>query len=155
MNDALKIDMEELINAFEDHSGYFDYYLDLKNGNVVPLMSDDFDQEPEYIDGYTIEAVEGDPDRFRYIFPVESWESFKIMEEFVETVVNDVIKNRLKSALSRKKPFRNFKDEIHHLPEVSEEWFSFHDEAMSRVVYNWLEENDVKAVLVRRSPESG
>lgn len=159
MNEELKIDLEDLIMAFEDHSEFFDYYLDLRNGKVIHLLREYSDEgsyeEPVDLDGYSYEMVEGDPDRFRYIDSIQSYESFKIMEEFVITVVNVVIKNRLISALERRKPFRNFKDELHHLPEVSEKWFEFHDDAMEKISRDWLYGNDVEAELVRRHPGSG
>src|SRR4030042_4125943 len=126
MKKELKIDAEDLINALEDHSDSFDYFLDLENGNVVSLLRDDFEDEfeedPVDLDGYNHEIVENNPERFIFINPIDSRESFKIMEDFAETILNDLIKNTLRSALSERKPFRNFKDELNHLPEIQTEW---------------------------------
>ena len=118
MKKEIKIDSENLINALEDHSDSFDYFLDLENGNVVSLYKDlfeeEFEEDPVDLYGYNHEIVENNPDRFIFINPINSRESFKIMEDFVSDILNDLIKNTLNSALSKRKPFRNFKDELNN-----------------------------------------
>jgi hypothetical protein len=154
MKKELKIDAEDLINALEDHSDSFDYFLDLENGNVVSLLRDDFEDEfeedPVDLDGYNHEIVENNPERFIFINPIDSRESFKIMEDFAETILNDLIKNTLRSALSERKPFRNFKDELGHLPEIQKEWYKYHEIEMQKIAYEWLRDNDITAELIRK-----
>lgn len=45
------------------------------------------------------------------IEPPESWQSFKIMEDFIETGISedDSMKSRLWDALSKRRPFQHFK----------------------------------------------
>ena len=154
MKKELKIDSEDLINALEDHSDSFDYFLDLENGNVVLLSSDDFEDEfeedPVNLDGYNHEIVENNPGRFIFINPISSRESFKIMEDFVSTILNELIKNTLSIALSKRKPFRNFKDELNHLPEIQKEWYKYHEIEMEKLAYEWLKDNDITAELIRK-----
>jgi len=166
MNKQLKIDSEDLIMALEDHSDAFEYFIDLENGNVVILSSDFFDEEEfedeefddeeldeeDLIDpdGYNHAIVESNPERFVFIDPIESSESFTIMEEFVATLADDVIKQTLSAALSKRKPFRHFKDELYQFPEVQKEWYAFHEEEMKKIAMEWLEDNDIKAELVRK-----
>ena len=147
MKKDLKIDSEKLMNALEDHSDSFDYFLDLENGNIVSLSRDDVDEEfeedPVNLDGYSHEIVENNPGRFIFIDPINSRESFKIMEDFVSTILNDLIKNTLSSALSKLKPFRNFKEELNHLPEIQKEWHQYHEIEMEKIAYEWLKDNDI------------
>ena len=154
MKKELKIESENLINALEDHSDSFDYFLDLENGNVVSLSRDyfeeEFEEDPVDSDGYNHEIVENNPDRFIFIDSIDSRESFKIMEDFVSTILNDLIKNTLSSALSKRKPFRNFKDELNHLPEIQKEWHKYHEMEMEKIAHEWLEDNDIKAELIRK-----
>lgn len=156
MKKELKIDSDDLINALEDHSDTFDYFLDLENGNVVSLLRNPFEEEleedPVDLDGYNHEIVENNPDRFISIDPIDSRESFEIMENFVSTILNDSIKNALSSALSKRKPFRNFKDELHHLPEIEKEWYKYHEIEMEKIAYEWLKVNDITCELVRKYP---
>ena len=154
MKNKLKIYSENLIIALEDQSDSFDYFLDLENGNVVSLFRNDMDDEFEEEDppdlcGYNREIVDNNPDRFIVIDPIDSRESFKIMEDFVSTVLNDVIKNALISALSKRKPFRNFKDELNHLPEIQKEWYKYHGIEMEKIAHEWLEDNNITAELIR------
>jgi hypothetical protein len=154
MKKELKIDSENLINALEDHSDSFNYFLDFENGNVVSLFKNYFKEEieegPVDLDGYNHEIVENNPDRFIFINPIDSRESFKIMEDFVSTILNDLIKNTLSLALSKRKPFRNFKDELNHLPEIQKEWYKYHEIEMEKIAYEWLEDNDMTAELIRK-----
>ncbi len=154
MKKELKIDAEKLINALEDHNDSFDYFIDLENGNVVSLIRNDdeeeFEEDPVVLDGYNHEIVENNPDRFIFIDPIDSRESFKIMEDFVSTILNDLIKNTMSSALSKRKPFRNFKEELNHLPEIQKEWHQYHETEMEKIAYEWLKDNDIKAELLRK-----
>jgi hypothetical protein len=56
-----------------------------------------------------------------FIEPIESNESFKIMEDFTSGLPDDIINNKLSTALSKRKPFRHFKDELYDFPEVQKE----------------------------------
>jgi hypothetical protein len=154
MNNELKIDLDKLINALEDHSDSFDYFLDLENGNVISLSKDfseeEFEEDPIDVNGYNHEIVENNRDRFIFINPIDSRESFKIMEDFVSTILNDLIKNTLNIALSKRKPFRNFKDELNHLPEIQKEWHKYHDIEMEIIACEWLKDNDITAELIRK-----
>jgi len=77
---------------------------------------------------------------------MSSHESFTIMEEFINEVGNEDLKNRLVWALSRNHPFRNFKDEIDYNGEYRDKWFEFKLEKYIEFVehqileYNQLEE---------------
>ncbi len=48
------------------------------------------------------------------INPPESWESFRFMEDFIDSCIpdGDTVKSRLSEAISRRKPFQNFKSVI-------------------------------------------
>jgi hypothetical protein len=63
---------------------------------------------------------------FIRVDPPEPRESFKMMEDFIEKCIpdSDRIKNRLWDALSRRKPFRNFKNVIDDSP-YRQRWFDF------------------------------
>ena len=67
------------------------------------------------------------------IEPLESDESFKIMEKFVQTLSNDKHKNKLSDALQNKKPFAKFKQDIYNTP-YRQDWFDFKDNWLQRYV---------------------
>lgn len=76
---------------------------------------------------------------FIRIEPPESWQSFKIMEGFIETCIpdNDPVKNRLWDAISRRKPFRNFKLIIDN-SRYRQDWFDFKQAWMEEFVLEQL-----------------
>lgn len=154
MKKEIKIDTQNFIEALEDNSFTFSYFLDLENGNVVILENDLFDEEledePLDLDGYNHEIVESNPDRFMFIEPIESHESFEIMENFTLSLSDDIIKNRLSIALSKRKPFRHFKDELYNFPEVQKEWYQFQKEELKIIAYDWLKIHNIKAELTTK-----
>ena len=69
----------------------------------------------------------------------ESWESFKIMEDFADSLpVKSRTKSALFRALSGRKPFAHFNAIIHQAPERAE-WFVFRQSALEDRVREELE----------------
>jgi hypothetical protein len=60
---------------------------------------------------------------------IQSHDSFQIMEDFADTL-NDsnILKEKLFKALSKSKPFRNFKYEIDNSGDYRQKWFDFKSE---------------------------
>ncbi len=67
-----------LICALEDHNFEIHHYLDIKTGEIVTLTDLDIPEEDELR-----ESFDKDKDRYIYIEPIDSRESFEIMERFV------------------------------------------------------------------------
>jgi hypothetical protein len=69
--------------------------------------------------------------------PMESFESFNIMERFVNEVDDEVFRKKLTSALQRKKPFSNFNYLIEG-SEYRQKWFDFRQTETEDYVYTLL-----------------
>ncbi len=82
----------------------------------------DVDPEPWQDD---IDEIEENYDMYLSFDCMNSHESFRVMEEFVETVEDKELKMKLELGLSLSKPFRNFKDIIDDAGEYREKWFEF------------------------------
>ncbi len=134
--DASKLDMEEITAALEDHSGMAIYYLDREIGNVIPLA------EYDHIDGDEAlrEQIDENPSRYIMIDPMPSRDSFRFMEEFVESLPDGEDKRILERALEWRKPFSNFKNALYDMPEIRERWFVFKNECMRRYILEWIED---------------
>jgi Uncharacterised protein family (UPF0158) len=72
-----------------------------------------------------INKVKKNKKKFIEIERMDSSESFRIMEEFVNTLDNNSTKIRLLTALEGHKPFANFKLQIDNSGEYRELWFAF------------------------------
>lgn len=56
---------------------------------------------------------------------MDSRESFTVMAEFVDTVEDEKLREKLDLGLSLSRPFRNFKDIIDGEPKYRKKWFEF------------------------------
>jgi len=91
-----------------------------------PIVTDDFDFDYDKVEDW----IE--------IEPLESHESFDIMESFVESLPNGKEKNRLADAIGGYKPFANFNRLIHN-SEEREDWFKHRTYWLEKyVIENYL-----------------
>ena len=75
-----------------------------------------------------ISKVKKNKKKFMEIESMESSDSFRVMEEFADTVDDNTIKIRLITALEGHKPFANFKIQIDNSGPYRELWFAFRKE---------------------------
>jgi len=74
------------------------------------------------------------------IEPLESNESFKIMEKFVDQLDNSKLRERLVYALYNGRPFANFKNIIDN-SDIRQDWFDFKDKKLQEYVKTMIEIN--------------
>ncbi|MFC3108404.1 UPF0158 family protein [Undibacterium arcticum] len=133
----LTINRDDLIQAltfrFEALQG--GSYLDKATGNIL-LVGDGADDAPE--------NIEEDP-RYLWIEPIDSHESYRIMEDFIATVDAPNASARLAHAIEGAKPFRRFRDALYDFPSLREAWFAFENAAHIRLTETWCEENGIDA----------
>ncbi|MEQ8552278.1 MAG: UPF0158 family protein [Cyclobacteriaceae bacterium] len=105
-------------------------------------------EEYELITGETWESEERkheDWEKSIEIAPLDSNESFKIMEHFTKQVDNHHLQNKLISALNNRRPFANFKVLVEN-SEYREQWFEFRQKAYELYIWDLiqvdLEESD-------------
>jgi hypothetical protein len=142
----ITVDSEMLIMALDDHSLETSWFLDRSTGEVVPC-SDMMDIDP---DDEIYAALEDDPFRFKRVEPLPSRRGFDVMASFAEEVATGRAQSRLVSALEGRKPFRAFKDALFDTPELREAWFSYSQAKYLELAQEWLDDNDIEAVLVTR-----
>jgi len=71
------------------------------------LLSEIFDEEPEdVLEDLNLKYTQWD--KFITIEPLESSESFEMMEKFVSQLIDSKFKTQLTNALNNRKPFANF-----------------------------------------------
>ena len=68
---------------------------------------------------------------------LESFDTFKIMERFVEKITDQQFKSELEDILQKKKPFQNFKYLIDN-SDYRQKWFDFKQRELERIVENQL-----------------
>ena len=71
---------------------------------------------------------------------MHSHDSFRVMENFIDTLDNERLKDKLIDALSRRKPFQNFKFAIDNSGQYRDKWFKFKENALTEWVESQLNE---------------
>lgn len=122
------LDLDMIAGAMQDDGSVgAEYYLDLATGDVVlPGFDEDLGME---------EIEEGN---YAWIDRIESYESYRHMEDFTYALPESPARMKLEQALIRSKPFRHFRETLDSFPRERKAWLEFKDYAMRGVVLRWL-----------------
>ncbi len=105
--------------------------VEINPGEDYYFMEDDEDPVQEALNN---------PDKYLPVEPVSTREAFSVMADFVETVKDKHLQQRLIDALNGRKPFANF-NHLVHTTTVREQWFDFKNNAYTEMAKEWIEEN--------------
>lgn len=134
-------DLQEICFLFEDSSCEHRGYLDLKTGEIIQIFDDIMDpDEKEFLDD---KVDEGLGERYITIPNAESYDGYQDMKDFIDTVKEMKLKEKLYNAISGSGAFRRFKDVLNYYPKEKERWFKFKDEKVMERVNEWLEEEGI------------
>jgi len=116
-------------------------YINNETLEIKPIL----DWEDSYSDtdiwDEDLKYIEENWSSYRVIEKMESWEAFRIMEEFAEAVGDEKLSNELLKILGRKSPFANFKAEVESSP-YRQNWFDFRLKRYEDYVREQLEVED-------------
>jgi Uncharacterised protein family (UPF0158) len=137
----LKINRDDFVLALTSHFDLSDSnsYLDTETGKIMFTGDGAEEETPQDID---------DNPRYLWIEPIESHESFRIMEDFVASVSDTKAAARVAAALSGPKPFRRFKDALLDYPALRQAWFAFEGAAHASLAQAWCEANGIEVEWV-------
>lgn len=105
----------------------------------------------EFIDAEDREEVdeeieEGFGERYIPIPNTSSEEGYDDMEDFIETVEDANLREKLYIAINGRGAFRRFKDVLLNYSKVRERWFKFKDGRVVERVLEWLECEGIELV---------
>lgn len=176
----LAVDLDDIVMARTDASGYTEHYIDIETGDVVALSDEllsleykeivdqvdsdamDIDEVREVIDEHVDHdwkvssllqqyRIRNDrEDRYLHISFEGSREGYRDMEQFIATVDDEHLRELLEVAIDGKGAFRRFKDVLSGHPEERQRWFEFSQERQRRRAREWL---DVMGLSVREEGE--
>ena len=133
----VRVDLEELRFAMEDASYEHRYFLDTETGEMV-LVSEFFDDEET---GQQLEQIEkAEPGRYLQVPRAESREGYEDMQDFIDTVSDEHVRELLDVAIQGKGAFRRFKDMLRGHPAEQQRWFEFQAARMDARAREWLAE---------------
>jgi hypothetical protein len=125
------LDWVELEGALENNSPELHSFLNKVTGDVIRIFRGSEDSEER------LREVENSPD-FVYIEPISSREQYRWMEEFIETVEESNLKDKLNIAIDGKGAFRRFKDVLVGYPAERERWFGKRASKLRAHMKEWL-----------------
>lgn len=186
MSKRIEVNFDEIQKAMEDVvRDAFDYFLDLKTGEVITLSEDileevrtrlydgdyddigedieyiEFDEEPElpyWMEDeveLALEVLLAEDGRYIRIPERDSVEAYRIMTEFVETIKDPTLKKELSNALDGKGAFRRFKDILLDYPKERKRWHGYDTKAMKRAITEWLRSLRVEPKQIYRKEKGG
>ena len=153
-----KIKLSQLIDEFDFQSDFSSGYLDREAGEVLRISEDDRaafefsdeDSVPEWQKEYLekirpiLEGTE-DPDRYLALPDQFDFHEYRHMERFISRLSDELVRERLWSAIKGKGAFRRFKDGIHQYG-LADRWYEYRDDAMKRFVIDWCEAEEIPYV---------
>jgi hypothetical protein len=80
--------------------------------------------------------VKKEGDNFFEVPGMEPQDSFGVLEDFIATIKDISLKEKLLNSIHEKRPFARFKDQINRSGSYREKWFRFHDQRM----IEWVQE---------------
>jgi len=131
----VRIDVSDLILAFSDSRPEDEYYLSLETGEIRLLTP----ESPETERG----EIYGSSEQFALLPKKPSRQGYQDLVDFIETVQDQPLKEKLTAAVEGKGAFRRFKDALLAYPEERRIWFTFSRERDENRVKEWLEANQI------------
>lgn len=116
------------------------YNTETKELYSVPNFDDFGMDDEEDIWKEDIDKIESDPENTIELEKMSTHQSFKIMEDFAETVDDNDLQKRLFRCLERKKPFANFESEVADSGDYRLKWFKFRDDMQIKFLRRQIED---------------
>ena len=99
-------------------------YLNIETNEIKTVLDWDDCANDEFWEE-EMKKIEDSPDKFIEFYKMDSAQGLRVMQDFVETVEDDVLRKKLESGLRLSKPFRNFKNIIDDENEFCRKWLDF------------------------------
>jgi CRP-like cAMP-binding protein len=96
-------------------------YYHIATGSVEYCPNEPFELE-SWQD--VMDKIEENPDDYIAFEAMESRESFRMMENFVEGIEDSNTRQRFEDAIAYRKPFQNFKQLLANYPDLRQQWFT-------------------------------
>jgi hypothetical protein len=125
----LTVDLEELAGVLEGDPVDGGGRIDLRTGVVWPQPAIEYAEETEEDD---------DDERWLWVECEGSQEGYRDMELFIAALDDTDQMDRLGIAISGRRAFRRFKDQLSRWPELLERWYAFSEDRQRGRARAWL-----------------
>lgn len=172
----LKVDLADLESALEETSWEASWYLDLETGQALriddetrqeleALYAKFTDAEgrltvelttflkesdlPEWRKEALAEAdmvEKGYSSRFVQVPHADTRQDYQDLEEFIDTIEDEWLRDQLSRAIRGRGAFRRFRDVIADFPEERERWFAFKSSQVRARILAWLASEGIEPI---------
>jgi len=136
----MKITSEKINEIAQELEAGMKVYLNRETLEIKPIL-DWEDISDNEIWEEEVEDILKEWSSYLVISKMESREAFRVMEEFADSVEDEVFREGLIKILNRKSPFANFKAEVESSP-YRQNWFDFRLKKYEDYVKEHLEIED-------------
>jgi predicted nucleotidyltransferase len=169
----VNVDLDAVMAAFEYSDTPINHYLDLDSGEVIMVSDamrneleaiyeeywdldsdDDFDL-PAVLNQRNLPKWHRDAllnadaveeyylSRYLKIPASTSGDGYRDMQDFIQSLHNEDLKNQLWQAINGRGAFRNFKTVLYKNKSVQAEWYAFEENRLRQRVLDWLDSNEI------------
>lgn len=135
----MRVDIQKIIDAIEMATDFTTNYYDAQSGEVVCVFENMSNEEQQEL----CDEIENNPDQFYRLPSQYDIHEYSIMEDFIDSLDDSAIRNKLYRAIQGKGAFRRFKDEICYLG-LREEWSTFQHNAYVEIAKEWCKDNHLE-----------
>ncbi len=128
----IRIDWEALETAVERNSPQTESFIERASGQVITVTAGEPEAEQQKA------KVAADIDEYLRIEPASSREQYRWMEQFVGSVSDEPLQQRLLISIDGKGAFRRFKDVLLAYPADRERWFAYRSNLLHWHIQTWL-----------------
>ena len=129
----LNIDWAALHSAFQMNMPEVRCFLSVEDGRVLKLPPGD----------PTLATVRADPQHYIPIEAIPSRIQYQWLDDFIKSLEDGAVRERMEAAINGKGAFRRFKDILLTLPDERRRWFEYRDQKMREHIINWVNEQGV------------
>jgi Fic family protein len=120
--------LEELADALDDRSGQFRYFFITSSGRVEPYAADD----------QAASRVSGRADALP-VHPMEPEEAHAMISDFIDTLLDGELADRLRKALSAGSSSGRFLQTLSAYPRARRSWLSYRQRRLESLALEWLQ----------------
>jgi len=145
--DKMELTEEQVKAIAEDLQTGFDVYLHIDTKEMKTIR--EFEELDESSSEWRkeLKEIKKDPNKYLSFEKLDSVESFRLMSDFIGTVSNKNLREKLEMAIDQPKPGRNFNIILNNEPQYRQKWFDFRNDKYIEYVKTILELHNNKINL--------
>ncbi|CAM3273195.1 UPF0158 family protein [Paenibacillus lupini] len=149
------VSLDELVGEIEMDLEDTFTYIDVTTGEVITLTGEEMraaeDERPlenfpewqrENIE-QAICILEDEQGKYADFTLKNDYNEYEIIEEFINTLEDEKIKEALNDAIIGKGAFRKFKDKIIEF-DIDKQWYTYKENKIKELVIEWCIEHDIE-----------